>query len=685
MLRIKRLYLFIIQTFVPVFFMTFGICLFIVLMQFLWRYVEEMVGKGLDVLVLGELFFYAALQLIPMALPLSLLLASLMTFGNLGERLELLAIKAAGVSLLKVMRPLIILVGMIAIGAFFFQNYAMPEINVKFRSLFMSVKGKKPELEIPEGAFYDVIKGYNLYVKKKDTETRMLHDLKIYDLSKGFDNMSIIVCDSGIMHVSEDKTFLLFSLYDGQQFSNGERNDSRRVSSQKDKFIPYFRENFKQKDVIIPFNTGFDRMDEANLEGTYVSKNIIQLEESIDSMNYHLDSLNLRDREVIGKQIYLTYRNTDFYKEKKIALEQKKDSFPEVKLAKAKVTPLDFDSLISTFSQERLSQYLESASSEARNNRVNSYMIEIPQKEFVQKNIRYHLIEWHQKFTLSFACLIFFFIGAPLGAIIRKGGLGMPVVVSVCLFIFYYIINNIGYKFARDGVWEVWQGMWLSSAVLFPLGVFLTYKAMNDSALFNPEAYSRFIRKILFIKTPPSLTSEDRQNIINKIPDVSEVDVYPELLSSLEDMDSDKLRQIVRDPGKYGHEKDTRLAALSILKKRGAELGDIIDQQDKKYIDKIQYFYNINSIYTSIAYLLSALALFVVKTEDLSWIVYAAYFVLFIRSMIYYQAFYRNIHTRNAMYHVIVIVLLIAFYPITNYLYVKKQMDKDKMGVEIID
>ncbi|WP_108822370.1 LptF/LptG family permease [Dysgonomonas sp. Marseille-P4361] len=685
MLRIKRLYLFIIQTFVPVFFMTFGICLFIVLMQFLWRYVEEMVGKGLDVLVLGELFFYAALQLIPMALPLSLLLASLMTFGNLGERLELLAIKAAGVSLLKVMRPLIILVGMIAIGAFFFQNYAMPEINVKFRSLFMSVKGKKPELEIPEGAFYDGIKGYSLYIKKKDPKTRMLHDLKIYDLSKGFDNMSIIVCDSGIMHVSEDKTFLLFSLYDGQQFSNGQESDTRRVSSQKNKFISYFRENFKQKDVIIPFNTGFERMDEANLEGTYVSKNILQLEESIDSMNHHLDSLNIRDREVVGKQIYLTYRNTDFYKEKKIALEQKKDSFPDMQFAEAKIPPLDFDSLISTFSQERLSQYLESASSEARNNRVNSYMIEIPQKEFVQKNIRYHLIEWHQKFTLSFACLIFFFIGAPLGAIIRKGGLGMPVVVSVCLFIFYYIINNIGYKFARDGVWEVWQGMWLSSAVLFPLGVFLTYKAMNDSALFNPEAYSRFIRKILFIKTPPALTSEERQNIINRIPDVSEIDVYPELLSSLEDMDSDKLRQVVRDHEKYNLDKEARLAALSILKQRGAELGDIIDQQDRKNIDKIQYFYNINSIYTSIAYLLSVLALFVVKIEDLSWIVYAAYFVLFIRSMIYYQAFYRNIHTRNAMYHVIVIVLLIAFYPITNYLYVKKQMDKDKMGVEIID
>lgn len=686
MLRIKRLYTFIIQTFVPVFFMTFGICLFIVLMQFLWRYVEDLVGKGLDVFVLGELFFYAALQLIPMALPLSLLLASLMTFGNLGERLELLAIKAAGVSLLKAMRPLIILVGLIAIGAFFFQNQAMPHINVKFRSLLISIKGKSPELEIPEGSFYNDIGGYSLFVKKKDPKTRMLHEVMIYDLSKGFDEMSIIVCDSGLMHVSEDKTFLLFSLYNGQQFGNGQQGSSQRGGvGKKDKFVPYFRENFKQKDIIIPFNTGFSRMDEANLEGTYVSKDIVQLQESIDSMKITLDSMNLKDRETLGKQVYLSYRNTDYYKEKKDTHKQGVDTVVYQDSPAKKLPPLDFDSLVSSLEESKLSQYLDAASTEAQNNGISTNIMEISQKTAVQKNIRYHEIEWHQKFTLSFACLIFFFIGAPLGAIIRKGGLGMPVVVSVCLFIFYYIINNIGYKFARDEVWEVWQGMWLSSAVLFPLGVFLTYKAMNDSALFNSDAYNKFIRKILFIKESPRLTANERQEIIGRIPDVANLDIQPDILMSLDSMDSDKLRDIIQNKEKYSYDRQAQLAALSILKDRGAELVDIIDQQDRKYIEKNQTYYNINSIYASIAYLLAALFLFVIDISSFAWIVNVAYFALFIRSTIYYEAFYRNIRTKGGMYHAVVILLLFAFYPVINYIYVQKQMEKDKMSVGIID
>lgn len=690
MLRIKRLYTFIIQTFVPVFAMTFGICLFIVLMQFLWRYVEDLVGKGLDVTVLGELFFYAALQLIPMALPLSLLLASLMTFGNLGERLELLAIKAAGVSLLRAMRPLIILVTFIAVGAFFFQNEAMPRINVKFRSLLISIKGKSPELDIPEGSFYNGIKGYSMYVKKKDKKTKMLHELMIYDVSRGFEDMSIIVCDSGIMQVSEDKKFLLLTLYNGQQFRNGQQTGVRRTANRNDKFIPYFRENFKQKEVIILFNTGFSRIDESNLEGTYVSKNIVQLEHSIDSMKFFLDSVNVKDREIVGKQIYLSYRNSESYKERKEGTDSKENTNdgnppPEKLVVATKIAPLNYDSLLSSFSKDEMSQYLNTAASEAENNRFNSNMIESTQKMSIQKNIRYHKIEWHQKFTLSFACLIFFFIGAPLGAIIRKGGLGMPVVVSVCLFIVYYIVNNIGYKMARDGVWEVWQGMWLSSAVLFPLGVFLTYKAMNDSTLFNPEAYGKFIRRILFIKRPPRITEEERKEVIDKIPDISALNIHPDFRANLEDMDSDKLREIIRDYEEYGYEKEARLAALSILKSRGAEMNDIIDRQDKRYVEKIQHFYDLNSIYASVAYVIVVLFLFVVNISDFSWIVNIAYLALFIRSMIYYQAFYKDIKKKTKGYHALVITLLLAFYPVVNYLYVKKQMDKDKKEVEIIN
>lgn len=687
MLKIKRLYTFIIQTFVPVFAMTFGICLFIVLMQFLWRYVEDLVGKGLDVTVLGELFLYAALQLIPMALPLSLLLASLMAFGNLGERLELLAIKASGVSLLRTMKPLIILVGFIAIGAFFFQNQAMPHINVKFRSLLFSIKQKSPELEIPEGSFYNGIKNHSMYVKEKDKKTKMLHGVMIYDTSDGFDNMSIIVCDSALLKVSEDKKFLLLSLFSGQRFANLQGAGLNQSQGRRDnKFIRYARENFKQKNVIIPFNSGFDRMDEANMEGSYVSKNIVQLEYSIDSMHIVLDSLNRRDRGIIGKNTYLTYRNEEHYKEnKKQKLNPENtttDGNPKPVEKKVEVGIIDFDSLVNSFSKEEMSQYLMTAASESENNKFNLNTIEYQQKQGMQKNIRYHKIEWHQKFTLSFACLIFFFIGAPLGAIIRKGGLGMPVVVSVCLFIVYYIINNIGYKLARDAVWEVWQGMWLSSAVLFPLGVFLTYKAMNDSTLFNPEAYNRFFRKILCIKSPLKITDAERNVMIQQIPNLSEIDIQPDILYSLEAMDSDKLREVIQNNKQYRRIKEERIAALSILKSRNAEINDIVDRQDKNYIEAMQQLFNTSSLLTIVAYVFFVLFQ-IINIGDLVWIINISYILLYIRSIIYYYTFYKDIKKQSKIYHLLTTVLLLAFYPIT-YLSVRKRMENDKKEVEII-
>jgi lipopolysaccharide export system permease protein len=659
-------------------------------MQFLWRYVEDLVGKGLDNAVLAELFLYAALQLIPMALPLSLLLASLMAFGNMGERLELLAIKASGVSLLKAMSPLIILVSLIAIGAFFFQNEAMPRVNVKFRSLFLSIRQKSPELDIPEGAFFNGVKGYSMYVKKKNIETKMLYGLKIYDTSKGFDNMSIIVCDSGIMQVSEDKKFLLFTLFSGQHFSNAQQNEDRRRNAQNNKFIPYARENFKKKDIIIQYDTGFDRMDEANLEGTYVSKNIVQLENSIDSMNMFIDSLNVRDRETMTKKLYLTYRDTEEYRSRSrdsiVSSQAQITSSTQKERSKskekAKIDAIDFDSLLHTYSNNEMSQYLMTAASEAENNNQSINIFDTTQKARLQKDIRYHQIEWHRKYTLSFACLIFFFIGAPLGAIIRKGGLGMPVVVSVCLFIVYYIIDNVGYKFARDAIWEVWQGIWLSSAVLFPLGVFLTYKAMNDSTLFNPEAYGKFFRKALFIKPPARFTDEDRMAIMEKIPTVSELEIREEMIANLEAMDSDKLRDLIPNYEKYNYDKEVQLAALSILKGRGAELNDIIDKQNSKYINEVQALYNQSSILSCIGYIAFIVAQ-IINLSDFTWIFNIGYLLLFIRSMTYYQLFYKDIKNHSRLYYIAVLILSLIAYPVV-YLHVRKQMDKDKKEVEII-
>lgn len=655
--------------------MTFAICLFIVLMQFIWRYVEDFVGKGLDNTVLAELFLYAALNLIPMALPLSLLLASLMAFGNLGERLELLAIKASGVSLLKTMQPLIILVACISIGAFFFQNEAMPRIQVKFRSLMISIKQKSPELEIPEGSFYSGIPNYSIYVERKDRVTKMLHDVMIYDTSKGFDNMAVIVCDSALMQVSEDKKNLMLNLYRGQQFANFSQAELNINTNRNSQFVPYSRENFIEKEIIIPFDTNFDRMDESNLEGTQISKNIVQLAHSIDSLSTRLDSINIQDRRVIGQHTYLTYRNNDTYKQ---AQQEKEETQADSK--KREQTKINFDSLISSFTMEETSRYVNIAASDAENSRFN--MMEAIPKANLQKNIRMHKIEWHQKFTLSFACLIFFFIGAPLGAIIRKGGLGMPVVVSVILFIIYYIINNVGYKLARDGVWDVWQGMWLSSMVLFPLGVFLTYKAMNDSALFNTEAYGNFFRQVLGLKKKAIYDNEEAIDEAT-IPTLETLDADPAMVANLQSMSTETLKDIAKNHQQYGYGAETLDVVLSVLKEKGTSFFDI-RVKNLDYNEAVSYYKDFlkNFKMGIIAYfsvLLLSIIEIITKSDIVGIvgvIVLIGYLVFYIKSFICYFDFYKSIDkkTKNNSAGVMLSSLFCIWglYP-----YLKKKMKND--------
>ena len=472
MFRIKRLYTFILQTFLPVFLMTFFICLFIVLMQFLWKYIDEMVGKGIEMSVLAELFFYAAVTLIPMSLPLALLLASLMTFGNLGERLELLAIKAAGVSLLHVMRPLIVVISIIVVGAFFFQNNVLPKAQVKMWTLLYSVRQKSPELDIPEGVFYDQIKGYNLFVKHKNIETGIMYDMVIYDVSNGFEDVMMILADSGQLKLTDDKQFLFLTLYHGESFEN------LKTQRQNARNVPYRRETFTQKEILIPFDANFNRMDDGIMQNQYIGKDMHALRTSVDSMNVRVDSIGQKYGNDLKRAGYFT-----IYEERK-------------ELAETQPVTYNVDSLYAGESVLRRKALYERAITRAENIRRDfefKGMVITDEK----RTIRRHEIEMHKKFTLSFACLIFFFIGAPLGAIIRKGGLGMPVIVSVLLFIFYYIIDNSGYKLARDGRWPVWEGIWLSSAVLLPLGIFLTGKAVKDSAVFNRDAYANFLRRLI--------------------------------------------------------------------------------------------------------------------------------------------------------------------------------------------
>lgn len=486
MLKIKRLYTFMLQSFLPLFLMTFFICLFIVLMQFLWRYIDDLVGKGLEVSVIAELFFYAALTMVPMALPLAVLLASLMTFGNLGERFELTAMKASGVSLLKAMRPLMVLMTFVAIGAFFFQNNVLPIAQTKMWTLLYSMRQKSPELEIPEGVFYDQIPGYNLFVQSKDRNTGVLNNVMIYDMSAGFDNARIILADSGKMSMTSDKTHLFLRLYDGEQFENLKEQGGTVKGN-----VPYRREMFDSKEILISFDANFNRMDEDGMRNQYVGKNIEELQATIDSVNHRIDSIGTTYGEAIKQIPYLgiPYYERQYAGGGVIEVPQK-----PITLEK----PLDIDSLYRGKNAASQKGLIAQAITKAKRNRQD-YEFRSYQMRDDRKTIRRHGIELHKKFTLSFACIIFFFIGAPLGAIIRKGGLGMPLVISVFLFIFYYIIDNSGYKMAREGRLEVWEGMWLSSAVLLPLGIFFTYKAVNDSAVFNRDAYTNFFRRLFGI------------------------------------------------------------------------------------------------------------------------------------------------------------------------------------------
>ncbi|MBQ9216742.1 MAG: LptF/LptG family permease [Muribaculaceae bacterium] len=504
MFRIKKLYIFMLQTFLPQFLMTFLICLFIVMMQFLWRYIDELVGKGLSIDVVAELFFYAALSLVPLALPLAILLASLMTFGNLGEHVELTAMKSSGISLVKVMAPLMVLMAGVAVGAFFFQNNVTPKSQVKMWTLLFSMRQKTPTLDIPEGTVFTQIPGYNLYVKHKDKETDMLYNLLIYDVSAGTGNPRIVAADSGRMSFTEDYRHLVLNLYQGNWYEDMRGSNGGTVKMGQNL---YRRESFHDKEIMIPYDNTFTRMDDETMKSQYVGKNIQQLQHTIDSVQLRVDSVgkemtrDMRARPVLGvptRHVVVRDGGSQY------------EMVKPVKLSR----PIDFDSLVTNLSLAEQLQMIDQATMITQNMRQDFIFrgYSLNDDNFV---IRRHKIEMHKKFTLSLACLIFFFIGAPLGAIIRKGGLGTPIVISVILFIFYYIIDNSGYKLARDGRWPVWQGIWLSSAVLLPLGIFLTKKAVNDSAVFNPDAYRNFFRRIVGLHQVRSLAI--KEVVINEV------------------------------------------------------------------------------------------------------------------------------------------------------------------------
>lgn len=448
------------------------------MMQFLWRYVDELIGKGLSMEVLVQFFWYMGLMLMPQAFPLAILLSALITFGNLGESSELTAIKAAGISLMQAFRSLIVITLLITIGSFFFQNVVTPSANMSFSQLLISMKQKSPELEIPEGIFYDGIPNCNLYVQKKDLETGKLYGVMIYRMNGSFDDAAIILADSGMLQSTAEKKHLVLTLWSGEWFENMRSQEFGQAN------VPYRRETFSQKRIVLDFDADLNLIDAGALSNNERGKSIGRIRHDIDSMNAVYDS--------IGRAYYNDMRRNSLH-----AYLSKKDSLRVFK--QVAESPVSIDSLIKREGPEGELRAISSALS-----RMRFLLTDMDFKGMITSDgdrlIRLHQIEAINKFTLALSCLIFFFIGAPLGAIIRKGGLGIPVIISVLVFIIYYILDNTGYRMARGGMWAIWFGKGLATAVLTPLAVFFTYKANNDSVVFNIDVYRNFFQRLFGLR-----------------------------------------------------------------------------------------------------------------------------------------------------------------------------------------
>lgn len=521
MFLFKRLDRFILGKFVLIFMGAFFICLFVFMMQFTWKYVDELIGKGLTLDVLARFFYYMGITLVPNSLPLAVLLASLITFGNMGEQLELLAMKAAGVSLFRIMAPIGVFVAMLTATSFYFQNYTSPAAQLQLRTLLFSMKASSPAVEIPEGVFYtDKIPNINLYVQSKNAETGMLYQVIIYKTDQGFDRAQIVLADSGRLAVTADKQHLTLRLWQGEMFENLQGQSAPGLTSTG---VPYDRETFIQKDFIIDFDSNFKEMDANQLAGMAQAKSMTEIETSVDSMQHRLDSIGKEHFDFLKRSTFRTIHLTG------------SDSLAYLALTKREHR--SFDELLSVYSNNQQTAVEQSAAMAVAQQRADLEFRRDMTAD-TEGMVRRHWIEWHQKITYSLACLMFFFVGAPLGGIIRKGGLGMPTVISVGIFIVYYIINTSGMKLGRDGTINIAFGMWISTAILTPIGLFLTYKSNNDSVVFNAEVYQRFCRNLLGLRPKRFLT---RKEVIISPPD------YTKALGELDQIkaETEQLLQIV--------------------------------------------------------------------------------------------------------------------------------------------
>lgn len=523
MFRIKKLDIFIARQFALLFVGTFFICQFVLMMQFLWMYIDKLIGKGLSMEIMAQFFWYMGLMLVPQALPLAILLSSLITFGNLGESSELTAIKASGTSLMQAFRSLILISTFICFGSFYFQNNIGPEANMKIAQLLISIKQKSPEVEIPEGIFYDGISGTNIYVQKKDINTGKLYGVMVYKMSDSYEDATIILADSGMLQSTAEKKHLIMTLWSGEWFENMQASELGNTAS-----VPYRRESFITKQIVDNFDGDFNLTDATSLSNNARAKSLTQIRQDIDSLNHEYDS--------IGRAYYQDAK-LSLYRTDSIS---KADSVRAVRMAGAQT--FNYDSLFNKLSMDKRQETVNQALAQ-----VQAAVKDLEYKSMITDDgdyiIRQHQIETINKFTVALSCLIFFFIGAPLGAIIRKGGLGVPVIISVLVFIVYYILDNSGYRMARGGMWAVWFGKGLAPGVLIPIAIFVTYKANNDSVVFNFDLYRDLFRQMFGLRVKRHFFG--KEVIIND-------PIYPE--------DAVRLQQITQKIRIYSKEHNLKTA-----------------------------------------------------------------------------------------------------------------------------
>jgi lipopolysaccharide export system permease protein len=471
---LKKLDLFVLKSFLGPFIMTFLIVLFVLMMQFLWLYIDELVGKGLSLGVILEFLGWGSATLFPLALPLATLLASIMTMGSFGENNELLAMKAAGIPLLRILAPLMVLSLFISVAAFFASNNLIPVAYEKIYTLRDDIGKTKEEIKIPTGIFYNGIDGYTLRVVSRD-ENDMMHNVMVYDHSKGNGNVSLTVADSGIINMSTDKSSLTFTLFNGTNY------EEDNTLTSKDSTYSLQKVNFEMQQVVIPLkNYAFKKSDNSKYGNETMTKGLAQLR--VDR-----DSLTVRHQKNLKTQT----RKTIFTDALKYAYQMDTSNRTNEKYA----TPICPDSL---FQWKDLDQ--EASAYKQAITHIHQQITDmkyVPQDiQSVAYPLRRTILESFRKFTLSIACIIFFFIGAPLGAIIRKGGLGTPVIVSMFFFVIYWVVDISGKKLANDGAITPFIGAFISTFVLFPMGAFLTWKSTKDSALFNADSYKAFFVKL---------------------------------------------------------------------------------------------------------------------------------------------------------------------------------------------